>query len=149
MSQVKGAPDAGRLLLRLTAQIAIIGAVALALSTWLWIDIPVYDGVKVGHLVVTAALLLLAHRVLATASPLASILSSGVQGSVERVGMLAAYGVYLVALGVLYFALKWAFILALHNAFYLSVGDAAVIYDALFLVAAAYLVYSAVRVVTG
>ncbi len=147
-AKVARAPDALRVLIRIAAQIAILSLIVFALSTWLWIGIPVYDGVKLGHLAVSAALLLLAQRVLAASSPLASVLSSGV-GGVEKVGLSVVYTLKLTALVIVYFGFRWLFKLAMLLVFNIGPRDAGVLYDALFLVAASYLVYLLVKALTG
>lgn len=147
-AKVARAPDALRVLIRIAAQIAILSLIVFALSTWLWIGIPVYDGVELGHLAVSAALLLLAQRVLAASSPLASVLSSGV-GGVEKVGLSVVYTLKLTALVIVYFGFRWLFKLAMLLVFNIGPRDAGVLYDALFLVAASYLVYLLVKALTG
>ncbi|GEM_PF-6212532 len=148
-AKVARAPDALRVLIRIAAQIAILSLIVFALSTWLWIGIPVYDGVELGHIAVSIAMLLLAQRIVAAASPLASVLSSGVGGGVERVGLSIVYALKLVALLVLYFGYRWLFRLALVTVFQIGPRDAGVLYDTLFLLAASYLVYSLVKALTG
>jgi len=148
MSAPPKIPDAFKVLVRLSAQVAILSLLVALFSTWLWIGIPVYGGITVGHVVVSILLALLASRTYALASPLASVITSGLGGRVEKAGLLIIYTVRFLVLAILYLGYKWLFTFAAARAGLLP-RDAATLYDAAFVLAAAYLAYSVVKVFTG
>ncbi|RLE59766.1 MAG: hypothetical protein DRJ35_05035 [Thermoprotei archaeon] len=125
----------------------ILSILLVVFSTRLWIDIPIGYGFVVGDLIVVALAIMIIMKLESIVAPLASIISQELHFNVQKVGMILLYMVRFISLAIAYYSFKRIYVLLAVRI--LSPDHILVIYDAVFVVLAAYLVYSLVKSFTG
>lgn len=139
--------SAAGILVRTMVLLIILSILLVAFSTSLWIDIPVGYGFVVGDIIVVALTVMIILKLESVVAPLASIISQELHFNVEKVGMFLLHVVRFISLAVAYYGFKRTYFLLAVRA--LDHASIFVIYNAVFVVLAAYLAYSLVRVFTG
>lgn len=125
----------------------ILSILIVVFSTRLWIDIPVGYGFVVGDFIVIALTVMIIIKLESLVTPLASIISQELHLNVQKIGMILLHIVRFVSLAIAYYGFKRIYILLAVRV--INPAHVLAIYDAVFVLLAAYLVYSLVKSFTG
>lgn len=135
------------LLVRNLTLLLILSVLLLLFSTVLWIDIPIAYGIYVGDIIVVVLAVLIILKLGSIVSPLTTIISRDLNVNTEKVGNLILHIAWFVSLAIAYYGFKRVYLLLATR--FLDLRHSFIVYDAVFIILAAYLVYSLVRSYTG